>query len=404
MHLDNLPPSSPAPRPVSGRPPRPPWPPEAALGLRPRPPWSDRARLPAVDGVTHLAVDVTDAEQVQCCRRHRGSQGGAAAQRGQLRRHRPSMRILGRKGPHDLDLLRRGRSGQPDRLLQRAHPRGREDRSDRAARARPARLHRQHRIGCGLRGADRPGGVRLLQSRHRRPHAAGGPRPRAVRHPRQHHRPRHRRDPDAGDGLARSSEQGSRPESPSRSGSGGPTSSPTSRCSSSSTTTSTARRSASTERCAWRPADAAIPPPARPLARVRSMKEPRVEQHDLDALIARTTQVVRDVALPLDDEHDGDIEAAGGEAARATLQARRPRRGGLRPARAGRLRRPRPGHGGAGARLRGGRLLPLRPVGVEHRRARRGQHPPARPGRDARATRALPAAAGARARSGPRSR
>ena len=46
-----------------------------------------------------------------------------------------------------------------------------------------------------------------------------------------------------------------------------------------------------------------------------------MKQHDLDALIARTTQVVRDEALPLDDEHDGDIEAAGGESARATLQA-----------------------------------------------------------------------------------
>ena len=63
------------------------------------------------------------------------------------------------------------------------------------------------------------------------------------------------------------------------------------------------------------------------------------------SLVERTERVVREVALPLDDAHDGDIEAAGGEAARSTLQDAARAAGVLRPARAGRLRRPRPGHG-----------------------------------------------------------
>ncbi len=61
-------------------------------------------QAPVVDGVTYLAVDVTDAEQVQV------AVDIAAASDGPLRSVvncagiGPSMRILGRKGPHDLDL------------------------------------------------------------------------------------------------------------------------------------------------------------------------------------------------------------------------------------------------------------------------------------------------------------
>lgn len=45
-----------------------------------------------------------------------------------------------------------------------------------------------------------------------------------------------------------------------------------------------------------------------------------MDRADLDDLVDRTRTFVRDRVLPLDDEHDGDIEAAGGDAARRTLQ------------------------------------------------------------------------------------
>jgi len=41
---------------------------------------------------------------------------------------------------------------------------------------------------------------------------------------------------------------------------------------------------------------------------------------DVPALLQRTLDLVESVLLPLDDEHDGDIEAAGGEEVRARLQ------------------------------------------------------------------------------------
>jgi len=45
-----------------------------------------------------------------------------------------------------------------------------------------------------------------------------------------------------------------------------------------------------------------------------------MERTELDDVLARTKKVIDDVALPLDDQHDGDIEAAGGEQARQLLQ------------------------------------------------------------------------------------
>lgn len=44
------------------------------------------------------------------------------------------------------------------------------------------------------------------------------------------------------------------------------------------------------------------------------------ELPELPDLVSATARVVREVALPLDDAHDGDIEAAGGESARSLLQ------------------------------------------------------------------------------------
>ncbi|MCR1786322.1 acyl-CoA dehydrogenase family protein [Nocardioides carbamazepini] len=43
--------------------------------------------------------------------------------------------------------------------------------------------------------------------------------------------------------------------------------------------------------------------------------------HEIDDIIARTRTLIHDVVLPLDDEHDGDITAAGGDEVRVTLQA-----------------------------------------------------------------------------------
>ena len=46
-------------------------------------------------------------------------------------------------------------------------------------------------------------------------------------------------------------------------------------------------------------------------------------QDDLDiaAVVAATTSYVQREVLPVEDEHDGDIEAAGGETLRIRLQA-----------------------------------------------------------------------------------
>ena len=42
---------------------------------------------------------------------------------------------------------------------------------------------------------------------------------------------------------------------------------------------------------------------------------------EVQSIVERTRALVREVVLPLDDEHDGDIEAAGGEGLRARLQS-----------------------------------------------------------------------------------
>ncbi len=120
-----------------------------------------------------------------------------------------------------------------------------------------ARRHREHRVDRGLRRPGRPGGVRLVQGRDRRPHPARRPRPGAVRHPGQHDRARHRGDPDAGHGL-RGVPRRPRRRSPVPAASRRvPRSSPSSRWRSSTTTTSTARSSGWTAPCGWRPASGA---------------------------------------------------------------------------------------------------------------------------------------------------
>jgi acyl-CoA dehydrogenase len=56
-----------------------------------------------------------------------------------------------------------------------------------------------------------------------------------------------------------------------------------------------------------------------------------VEQPELDALVARTEAFVAREVLPLDDEHDGDVEAAGGDALRGRLQGAAAEAGLLSP-------------------------------------------------------------------------
>jgi acyl-CoA dehydrogenase len=53
--------------------------------------------------------------------------------------------------------------------------------------------------------------------------------------------------------------------------------------------------------------------------------------HDIPAIVAATAEFVRREVIPVDDEHDGDIEAAGGEDVRARLQARARDEGLLAP-------------------------------------------------------------------------
>ena len=52
---------------------------------------------------------------------------------------------------------------------------------------------------------------------------------------------------------------------------------------------------------------------------------------DLQELVARTREFVRTEVLPIDDEYDGDVEAAGGDALRARLQGIARERGLLTP-------------------------------------------------------------------------
>ncbi len=145
---------------------------------------------PAVDGVTYVAADVTDAGRSG--RRRPGCRvRGAAAPRGELRGHRP----LGPDpGPQGRPRPRRctprwSRSTWSARSPCCAWPPSRSPRTE-PDDAGPARRDRQHRLDRGVRRAGRPGRLRLLQGRRRRPDAARGPRPGPARHPGQHDRPR----------------------------------------------------------------------------------------------------------------------------------------------------------------------------------------------------------------------
>ena len=140
-----------------------------------------------------------------------------------LRRHRPGREDRRPQGPAQLRAVRDRDPRQPDRQLQRAAPRGRRRCSPTTPDAEGERgvLH-QHRLDRRLRRPDRPGRLRGLQGRHRRPDAARRARPRPVRHPRLRDRPgpvRHaaaRRPARGGPHLARRAPSRSRPASAAR--------------------------------------------------------------------------------------------------------------------------------------------------------------------------------------------
>ena len=52
---------------------------------------------------------------------------------------------------------------------------------------------------------------------------------------------------------------------------------------------------------------------------------------EIQSIVERTRTLVREVVLPLDDAHDGDIEAAGGDELRTRLQAAAQQAGGFAP-------------------------------------------------------------------------
>ena len=113
---------------------------------------------------------------------------------------------------------------------------------------------------------------------------------------------------------------------------------------------------------------------------------------DGTGLVDLTTSFIQDVALPLDDAHDGDIEAAGGEAARLMLQA------GAR-AEESSLRTDRLTAAGLGLCMverapvfeEAGYSL-FGPLAFNIARPRRRKHPPARPGGAGGPARTLPSA------------
>lgn len=61
----------------------------------------------AVDGVTHVATDVTDADQVQAAVDRAADSGSPLRIAVNCAGIGPSQRVAGRKGPHDLDLFRK---------------------------------------------------------------------------------------------------------------------------------------------------------------------------------------------------------------------------------------------------------------------------------------------------------
>ena len=163
-----------------------PWPPKGAAASSPSTcPAGDRALADDRSTASSSSpTDVTRPEQVQAAvdagrrrsaplrigrqlRRHRPVRRGSSA-RGRARPRRSTPTVIEINLVGTFNVLRAGRRG---------------DRRRPTPDDRRARRHRQHRLHRGLRRTGRPGRVRRVQGRHRRPHPAGRPRPRAARHP-----------------------------------------------------------------------------------------------------------------------------------------------------------------------------------------------------------------------------
>ena len=102
--------------------------------------------------------------------RRAGRRGGPgrrrAPDRGQLRGHRHRGPDHGPGRPVPAGILHPGDPGQPDRDVQR-DPAGRVPDEPGRRGGRRAGRDRQHRVGRGVRGADRPGGLLRVQGGHR---------------------------------------------------------------------------------------------------------------------------------------------------------------------------------------------------------------------------------------------
>ena len=183
-----------------------------------------------------------------------------SADRRLLCRHRLGAEGRRLQGTAPADAVRDDSPDQPDRHVQRAALRRHRDDRQRAIRGWRARGVREHCFDRRLRRAGRPDRLLRFEGRRRRHDAPCRPRPRAVRDPRQHDRPRPVRHATARRTARGGPREARRGRALSPSASASQPSTPSWPVTSSRTGCSTARRSGSTARCACLRANA----PSRP--------------------------------------------------------------------------------------------------------------------------------------------
>ena len=192
-------------------------------------------RATPVPRVTLVPADVTEEDPVRNALAQLDAR--PAADRGELRGHRPVGAHPGPAGAARPGPVPHRAQGQPAGHVQRAAAGRRGDRPPGAGRERPARGGGEHRVDRGVRGPDRPGGLRRVQGRGGRHDGDRGPGPGPVRDPGGQHRAGHRGHADDGRVHRRDPGRAEPRASRSRTGSPCPTSSPGwSRWSSSTTT------------------------------------------------------------------------------------------------------------------------------------------------------------------------
>ena len=210
----------------------------------------------AVDGVTYVATDVTDAEQVAAAVAQAAAVDAPAAHGGQLRRHRPV-----RPDPRQEGRARPRRSTPRSIQINLIGTFNVLALASEAIAADRARRARASAASSSTRPPSPPTTARSARPPTPPPRAASSASP--CRPPATWRstasgcddRPRHRRDADARDRLRRVPRRAWPPGCRSRSAWRAPRSTPSSRWRSSTTTTSTARSSGWTAPCGWRPAE-----------------------------------------------------------------------------------------------------------------------------------------------------